>query len=139
MRIIEDLWIITEDGETIFYSNKHEPMKSNLLAMLMSAINSIAHKISESTLSSVKFNNNKYNLLIRNGLLFVASSNLELKEKGILQELESISDCFFKKYGNDFIKNWDYNIGSCVDFETDLERVLPKNIQRIVDGFGWDH
>ncbi|MFX0070239.1 MAG: hypothetical protein ACFFAO_04025 [Candidatus Hermodarchaeota archaeon] len=138
MRLIKDLWIITKNGESVFYSNKNELMKSHFIAILMSTINSIANNISESDLSSVKFNDNIYNILIRNGLLFVANSKVEQKKRGILQELEAVSDFFFKKYGDDFIKIWDGKTEFCIDFENDLENLLPKDVQRIVNGFGWD-
>ncbi|MBD3255897.1 MAG: hypothetical protein GF383_12445 [Candidatus Lokiarchaeota archaeon] len=138
MRKINDLWILTENGESVFYSNKKEPMESHFLAMLMSAVNSIANKLSKTDLTSIEFDDNKYNLLKRNGLLFVGRAEINTRKKSISKELQFISDCFFEKYGEDFINKWNSNAEYCVDFEKHLENVLPGEIERLSKGFGWD-
>ncbi len=123
----------------VFFSNKEEKVKSQFFAMLLSALNSFAEEISEAGLSNFEVNNNKYNILKKNGLLFVANSDKNIKKKNILKELEAVSENFFNTYGEDFIEKWDGNTDHCANFEENLERILPKQIRRIAEGLGWTY
>ncbi len=139
MRTIKNIWILTESGTGVFFSDNSEQIKSHYFSMLLSALNSIANEISISGLTSFEFNKKTFNVLNRNGLLFVASSEKNFKKKNILQELESVASCFFEKYGENFVQSWDGDLEYCASFEEDLTRILPKQVQRIVEGLGWDY
>ncbi len=138
MRVINNLLILTENGSEIFSLNKNEEEKSHIFSMLLSAMDSFAREIGDSKLTSLNFKNDKYSVLRKKTLLFVAKSEKKTRNKVILRELEEISDNFFDRYGEEYFKNFNGDIECCAGLEEDSKHFMPNELQKIVEGLGWD-
>jgi len=114
LKALEDLWILTETGITLYTKAKEGKINEQLFGALMSAINSFAEGMGG--LSSLEISKKRVSIIKKKEFLFIASSLLKTKEKRVLKELEEVSKKFFEKY-SEKLKNWDMDISIFSDFE----------------------
>jgi hypothetical protein len=133
-KIIHDLWILTENGTAVFTRVYDPDMKVQLFAMLMSALNSFASEIAKGGLSNFELSKMRFSLLKKNKFLFVASSSPKIKENKVLNELNAISEQFFKRYGIDLIDTWDGSLDMFDGFEKEINKSVEQRVQGFLDG-----
>ena len=133
-KIIQDLWILTDSGVTVYSRVYDTKVNDQLFGALMSAINQFAETIVEGGISNFELKNKKFTIIQHNNFLFIANTPSKEKEKKIKQELERISDKFFELYGEKLL-NWDCDVSIFSDFEKHIEDSLKNAIKKFQDTF----
>ena len=134
VKVIQDLWILTEDGIGVFNRIHDEKLNDQLFSMLLSALNSFAEEISTGGLSNFELSNKRFSIVKRNKFIFVVSSSPKTKEKKAIEELDVIISKFFNKY-EEQLKNWNSNISIFNGFETDIDDSLEDTIKKFQNAF----
>jgi len=135
VKVIQDVWILTSDGISVFSRLHDESLNEQLFGALMSALNSFAEEIAKGGLSNFQLSNKRFSIRKRNKFIFVASSNPKVKEKKAISEMEVIIEKFFNKYPQDLLTNWDSDVSIFEDFEQNIEDSLESTIKKFQKAF----
>ena len=135
VKVIQDCWILTSDGISVFSRLHDESLNEQLFGALMSALNSFAEEIAKGGLSNFQLSNKRFSIRKRNNFIFVASSNPKVKEKKAISEMEVIIEKFFEKYPEDLLNNWDSDVSIFQDFEKSIEDSLESTIKKFQKAF----
>ncbi len=135
VKIIQDCWILTSDGISVFSRLHDESLNEQLFGALMSALNSFAEEIAKGGLSNFQLSNKRFSIRKRNNFIFVASSNPKVKEKKAISEMENIIEKFFDKYPEDILTNWDSDVSIFENFEESIEDSLESTIKKFQKAF----
>ena len=129
VKVIRDLWILTESGTTV-YSRVIDPrVNPQLFGALMSALNTFAEKLTEGGVSNFELSQIRFSIVKKNHFLFVANSSNKVKAKKVFNELKTISDTFFELYPDEMLKKWDSDIGAFNTFEKAIKNSLENKIK----------
>ncbi|MBN1800599.1 MAG: hypothetical protein JW891_03785 [Candidatus Lokiarchaeota archaeon] len=134
VKVIQDLWILTENGVAVFSRIQDEKLNDQLFAMLMSALNSFAEEIASGGLSNFELSNKRFSLAKKNKFIFVVSSSPKIKEKKVYEELEIVIDKFFEKFSKD-LKEWNNDVSIFNGFETYIDDSLENTIKKFQKAF----
>lgn len=131
---IQDLWILTSSGVVVFNHVLDVQLKTQLFGALMSALNSFAEQLAEGGLSNFELSEKRFIIMKKHDFIFVANASKKVKEKTVIEQLEAISNQFFKKY-SDILKDWDQDISVFSDFKQEIEASLNGNVKKFWKGF----
>lgn len=126
VKVIRDIWILTESGLTIFNRVIDSRVNPQIFGALMSAINTFAETLSEGGISNFELSNIRFTIVKQNHFLFVANSSNEVKAKKVLSELKTVSKKFFKVYPEEVINSWNINIKVFADFRQHIVDSLEE-------------
>lgn len=115
-KILRDIWILTEDGLTIFNRVIDPNIGPQVFGGLMSALNTFAESLSEGGMSNFELSSIRFTIEKKNHFIFVANSSNDVKPKKIMKELKKISKIFFNVYPEEVIKNWSKNVKAFANF-----------------------
>jgi hypothetical protein len=135
LKILQDIWILSEGGIVLFHRTYTEDLDEQLFGSMLSALNSFAEEITEEGLSNFELKNRRYTILKNNNLIFIANSSKKIKEKKVINELTDISNKFFELYPQEVIDNWDYEVNIFKKFEDQIEESLEETIHRFRNAF----
>ena len=136
MKILQDIWILTNSGVVLFNRVFDKNMKTQLFGALMSALNSFAEKLSDGGLSNFELSNKRFIIMKKSSFLYVANASKKVKEKKVIEQLEKVSVKFFEIYPIDwFKKEWDNDVSIFTDFVTHIEESLEDPIKKFWNGF----
>ncbi len=129
-KILNDIWILTESGVTV-YSRVLDPrINPQLFGALMSALNLYAEQLSNGGITNFELSNLRFTIIKRNRFIFVANSSNKLKEKKVLNELSLISDKFFELYSEEVLEKWDNDINIFANFKIEIKDSLEETIKK---------
>ncbi len=134
-KVIQDIWILNNDGIVLFNRVFHEQIEAQLFGGLMSALNSFAQQLSDDGLKNFELSNKRFTLIKKKGFLFIANSSKKFKEKKVIQELEEISLKFNNQYPNEFFNEWDHDISIFSEFKKEIEDALEDPVKKFWEGF----
>ncbi len=135
-KVLQDIWILTNTGIVLWNRVFDEQMKTQLFGALMSALNSFAEKLSEGGLSNFELSDKRFIIMKQNELLFVASSSKKVKEKKVIQQLETVSNKFNELYPLEWFKNeWDNDISVFSNYGNEIGQTMADPIKKFWDGF----
>lgn len=134
-KLIQDIWIQKRDGIVLFSRVFNKKVEDQLFGALMSALNSFAEQLSEGGLSNFELSDKKFTIIRKKGLLFVCNYPKSVKEKKVNEEMEKISNKFFKRYPKVKEKDFDCELNQFLTFENDIEDALEAPIKKFWDGF----
>ena len=138
VKIIQDLWILTDAGIVLFNRVYDPKVCAQLFGALMTAIDSYSKNvgIGDEGLQSFEISQICFTILKRNNLLFVANSSKKIKNKRVLEVLDIISERFFHTYSAIFSKfdDWNMEISIFSDFETIIEDKLEDPVKKFWNG-----
>ena len=136
MKVLQDIWILTNSGVVLFNRVFDKGMKTQLFGALMSALNSFAEKLSDGGLSNFELSNKRFVIMKKSGFLYVANASKKVKEKKVIEQMEKVSEKFFQKYPPDWFKtSWDNDVSIFTDFESEIEESLEDPIKKFWNGF----
>ncbi|MFX1356014.1 MAG: hypothetical protein ACFFA8_01905 [Promethearchaeota archaeon] len=135
MKVLQDIWIQTENGIVLFHRVFNEKVDEQLFGGLMAALNSFAEELVKTGLSNFELLNKRYTIIKSNNLLFIANSSKNVKEKRVSEELNFVVDKFFKLYPPETLYNWDNDISIFSDFENEIKNSLEETIKKFQDAF----
>ena len=132
---IDDLWILTKAGITIFRKLQNDSVQDQLFGALMSALNSFSSKVFEGELSTFGFGNKIFTIIRKNDIIFVGSHLKKVKEKKIIKELEFVIKKFFEVYPKDLLDNllskWDGDIDVFSDFGKHIYETTEEKFKEL--------
>ena len=135
-KVIQDIWILNDNGIVIFNRVFNEQLEAQLFGSLMSALNSFAQQISDGQgLNNFEISNKRFTLIKKRSFLFIANSSKKFKEKKVILELEKIAQKFNDQYSEDFFKGWDNDVNIFIDFKNEIENALEDPVKQFWDGF----
>jgi len=125
-KILRDIWILTENGLTVYSRVIDSKMGAQVFGGLMVALNTYAETLTEGGLSNFELSSVRFNILKRNHFIFVANTSNKLKDKKVLNELKKISDKFFEVYDDEVLKNFSINIRIFANFNNYIINSLEE-------------
>ncbi len=129
-KILNDIWILTESGVTV-YSRVLDPrINPQLFGALMSALNLFAEQLSNGGISNFELSKLRFTIIKRNRFIFVANSSNKSKEKKVLNELSRISDKFFELYSEEVLEKWDNDINIFANFKIEIKDSLEETTKK---------
>ena len=135
VKIIKDLWILTENGVVLFSRVFDQTINPQLFGGLMSALNTFAEKLTDGGISNFEMSDLRFVIVKRRSFLFIGSSLNKTKEKKVIDELKRISDMFFEVY-DEILVNWDNDVTYFSDFGDHIDKSLEKKpIKNLKDAF----
>jgi hypothetical protein len=138
VKIIQDLWILTDAGIVLFNRVYDPKVCAQLFGALMTAIDSYSKNIGigDEGLKSFDITNIRFTILKKNNLLFIANSSKKIKNKKVLEVLDIISEQFFHQYSAIFnnFDDWNMEISVFSDFEKLIEDKLEDPVKKFWDG-----
>jgi len=100
MRIVNEIWIITPGGITLFNLSKDETIDPLIFGGFFSAIQSFVKTLGESTLKTLVIGNSKITVYQgKEGYLFVSRSPQKIKDDSVMDYLKLVETKFFEQYG----------------------------------------
>jgi hypothetical protein len=135
VKVINDIWILTETGVTVFSRVFDPRINPQLFGALMSALNSFAEQLANGGITNFELSKLRFTIIKKNNFLFVANSYNKTKEKKILNELKNISERFFELYPKEILENWDNDITIFANFEKEIQDSLEKITKKFEDAF----
>lgn len=126
VKILRDIWILTESGLTIFSRVIDQKVGSQVFGGLMSALNTFAETLAEGGISNFELSSIRFIVEKKNHFLFVANSSNDVKIKKALNELKNVSKKFFKVYPEEILNNFSVNIKVFADFEKHITDSLVE-------------
>ncbi len=114
---LDDFWILKDSGIVLYHYQSYEVVDKNLFGAITIALNSYADILSKGGLTSFQFITKMFTFIKKRDIIFVGKSSVKAKEKHVKQELNQISDIFFKHYSEDFLNQWKGNIAVFSDFK----------------------
>ena len=135
MKILQDIWILSEAGIVLFHRIYDENFDDQLFGSLLSALNSFAEEVVKDGLSNFELQNKRFTILKKNRLIFIANSSNKVKEKKVIEELEEVIERFFNLYSPQMLENWDNDVSIFRRFEFEIEDSLEETIERFRKAF----
>ena len=135
VKVINDLWILTDTGVTVYSRVIDSRINPQLFGALMSALNSFAEQLANGGITNFELSKLRFTIIKKNNFLFVANSFNKKKEKKVLSELKNISERFFELYPKDILEKWDNDINIFSDFENEIQDSLEKTTRKFEDAF----
>lgn len=127
VKLIRDLWILTESGLTIFNRVIDPIMSPQVFGGLMIALNTYAESLIEGGISNFELSSIRYTIVKKNHFLFVANSSNKIKDKKVLNELKNIAKKFFEAYSEEILKNYSSNIRVFKSFKNLITESLEES------------
>ena len=134
VKVIQDIWIQQNNGIVLFSRVYNRKIEDQLFGALMSALSSFTQELDKEGLSSFELSDKRFIVLKKRTLLFIANSSKKFKHKKVLQELEEVSEKFFKTY-QEKLENWDDDVSIFADFEKEIESALEDPVKKFWDDF----
>ncbi|MFX0044072.1 MAG: hypothetical protein ACFE8L_14250 [Candidatus Hodarchaeota archaeon] len=129
-KVLNDLWILTESGITV-YSRVLDPrINPQLFGALMSALNLFAEQLSNGGITNFELSKLRFTIIKKNNFIFIANSSNKSKEKKVLNELSRISDKFFELYPEEILEKWDNDINIFSNFENEIKDSLEETTRK---------
>lgn len=122
MKVIDDLWILTEEGTVIFSRVLNAKIQDQLFGALMSALNIFSQKLSDEGLKQFKLSKMQFVLMKSKNFLFIANTLRKGKSQKVDFELTQVINLFFKRYSS-VLEQWDGDITVFSDFIKDVDAI----------------
>lgn len=90
------------------------------MSMLLSALTSYAEEIHEGQLTNIEFTRLRFNIIKRQGILFLGISKRAIPQKKASKHLQKIADEFFDKFPPEVLANWNGELAIFSEFEESL-------------------
>ncbi|MFX1409960.1 MAG: hypothetical protein ACFFA6_06390 [Promethearchaeota archaeon] len=135
VKILNDIWILTQNGVTV-YSRVQDPrINPQLFGAIMSALNSFAEQLSNGGITNFELSKIRFTILKKKDFIFVANSSNKAKEKKVLNELSRVAQKFFKLYSAEILDKWDNDINIFANFQNEIKDSLEETTRKIQKAF----
>ncbi|TFG01668.1 MAG: hypothetical protein EU540_03175 [Promethearchaeota archaeon] len=136
MKILQDIWILTNSGVVLFNRVFDPQLKTQLFGALMSALNSFAERLAEGGLSNFELSDKRFIIMKKNDFLYVANSSTKVKPKRVIMQLEMVAEKFFELYPVEWFKTeWDNEVSTFADFEKEIKDLMEDPVKTFWESF----
>jgi hypothetical protein len=135
MSIINEFWIIMDNGIPLFNYSPDEDLDPSLMSGFFSAIQQFSSQINnekEGFINSFTFGDSVFNFLInpKYKLFFISKSSNKIKSKRINKHLNEIEQMFIDKF-EEKIKNFDGEVSIFHNFKQKFEIYFNNNFTQL--------
>ena len=130
--ILNDILIITESGKVVASKVNNPQIEEQLFGMLMSALTSFAQELTHEQLKCLEFSNLRFDLIKKNGFIFLASSSRKIKHKKVLRVLDHVIDLFFEHYPQEELIKWDGSVNIFQELEDYITKTRDELIIELI-------
>lgn len=124
--------VVTEIGKCIYSKSSDSSADKQLLTGLMSAVDSFTKKVFSGELESVSIGKSRYFIVSAHGLLFVARTELNVKDMVVRKELEELRNIFFEKFPPEkYSGKWDGMTDISATLDTSYDRFFKESDQKM--------
>ncbi|MFX1451239.1 MAG: hypothetical protein ACFFCM_10380 [Promethearchaeota archaeon] len=118
MHLVNEIWIITDSGLTIYNQMVEEKIDKDLFGGFIAAIHSFIKAMGEELCKSITMGNSQIVIMLDkiNSLYFVGRSDVKVKEKKIEEYLSKIMEKFCTCY-EDELKDFRGNVDTFKDVD----------------------
>jgi hypothetical protein len=109
-------------------------VNEQLFGGLMTALDSFASELAKGGLSSFELSSIRFTILKEKGLLFVANSGKDVKDKKVQDELKIIAQKFSNKY-SEILDDWDGDVNPFSNFNDEIVDSLEDTIKKFQKAF----
>ena len=128
MKVIQDVWIINDQGITLFHRVFDPKIDEQLFGGMMTALNILAQQLADGELSSFEVQSKRFILKKQYNLFFVVNSSIETTVKKVNKPLNKIVSRFFQSYPLESIQNWYGDSDFFLDFEKEIKEFLEDPV-----------
>jgi len=132
--VIDDLWVVNNDGIVLFSSDEHG-FDDNLFGAFLSAINMFVKEFSNDMLRNFEISDKQYVLMKEQNLMFVASASNNVSDKSIKNQMNQIIERFLELYPQEFFKTWNYDTNEFDKFELEFETLPTNDLEKFLGAF----
>ncbi len=101
MRVINEIWIITSSGITLFNISKDEKIDPILFGGFFSAIQTFIKELGEKELKTLVLGDSKITIYQgKGGYLYLSRSTKKIKDETIINYLKLVEMKFFEQYSD---------------------------------------
>jgi len=124
--------VVTEEGNCVYSKSNDAKTDKEMLPGLMTAMESFTKKLFSGELESVSIGKSKYFVIADHGLLFVARTELNVKDAVVRKELEELRDIFFLKFPAEIHSGkWDQITDMSTRLDMSYERFFKESDQKM--------
>ena len=134
-KIIQDLWILKDEGVVIFKRVFEERVDSQLFGGFFSALNDFADNLDKGGINNFELSDKKFFILKQSNLIFIVNADKKVKGKDAQGELDKIVKKFFDSYPPEMLKSWDGNTTFFDNFSKKIEDSLEDVIKNFQNAF----
>jgi hypothetical protein len=134
-KVINDIWILTDTGVTVYSRVVDSRINPQLFGALMSALNSFAEQLADGGITNFELSKLRFTIIKKNDFIFVANSLNKKKEKKVLNELKTISERFFELYPKEILENWDNDVTIFSNFGEEIQGSFETTTKKFEDAF----
>ncbi|MHA2007682.1 MAG: hypothetical protein ACXABO_10500 [Promethearchaeota archaeon] len=125
MKVLQDVWILHNSGIVVFHRVFNKSVSPQLFGAMMSALNTFSEQLTEGGLSNFEINKQRFTIIKKRKIIFVANSSKLINQKKVNRELEKVSKKFLKFYGKD-LETYQGKIGAYSDFVNEIQDSLEE-------------
>ncbi|MHA1784497.1 MAG: hypothetical protein ACTSVY_15965 [Candidatus Helarchaeota archaeon] len=137
MYLINEIWLITRDGLTIFNQRVGTSVNEDVFGGFISAIDNFSKHIGELGCSHIEMDSSRLfiNACDETNIFFVCRSRLDVNRKKVEQYIAEVKKCFLEKYGNK-LKDWNgdtsifEDVNKIIDIKADQHNFLGVKLDK---------
>lgn len=127
-----------DNGTVIFKRVFNEKVDAQLFGGFMSALNTVASQMSESSgITSFEIGDKRFYVIRKDGMMFIANSEVKVKSKEALKDLDNVVTKFFGTYPSDMINAWNGDLSFFDNFEHEINETLEDRALKMLKSSLW--
>ena len=128
MPVIEEFYVVNSAGSCFYAKSKWGQIDTSLFSGFISVMEAIADQYTPEGLRSINLKNHKFFILKAEGLLFVASTAPNAKEKEVQKDMWAMQVLFFQEFPPSWIANaWDGDLNAFSKLDSLLDRFFVQS------------
>jgi hypothetical protein len=132
MATVTHFYVVTATGTCIYSKSSDGKADQQLLPGLMTALDSFTKKVFSGELESASIGKSRYFVVSDHGLLFIARTDLNVKDNVVKKELEELQSTFFKKFPPEkYSGKWEEITDISAALDTSYDRYFKESDQKM--------
>ena len=128
MPVIDEFYVIAESGLCYYSKSREKEVDSALFTGFLTALNSLSQEITSEGMSSLVLQNRKYTISKIEGLLFIARTDVKMKDGVVRKELEEMQQIFLSKFSPSKLReSWDGNVTIFEDLDPQFDKFFLES------------
>lgn len=132
VKVIQDVWILKEDGRVMFHRPFNKKMDPKLFGGFISALNMFAKQMDKSGLNNFVLGDKNYTILKNNNLIFIGDHDKKHGKKAA-KEIKEIVNKFYDTFDFTEIAAWDGDPNYFNKFKDVINDSLEDPVEMLKD------
>jgi len=128
MPVIDEFYVIAESGLCYYSKSREREVDRSLFSGFLTALNSLSQQISSEGMSSLVLQNRKYTISKLEGLLFIARTDVKMKDNVVRKELEEMQHIFLDNFSPSTLKeSWDGDVSVFENLDAQFDKYFLES------------